>query len=199
MAVDELTRAIAGLVAVVSLAMIGIGVRLLPQCWYRFQHYLRQLSLPVRKSAFPLLALAHLPFVWAVIFACLSVKLPNYMPGIFLLIVAGTALLVFLISIGVAIKRKIKKQTVVKIKIGSYAVAYTTALSYMALSVFLNLVALIGVAPSMLLIDIGPVRPENFEWGKWFLYIAIFTFIVGISMFGLTLAFDKASHKNDSG
>lgn len=58
--------------------------------------------------------------------------------------------------------------------------------------------ALAGVAPTMLLIDIGPFGPENFEVSKWCLYIAIFVFSVGIIMFGLTLAFDKASHKDES-
>jgi len=195
--VPEVSRELAALVAVVSLAMVAISVRLLPPCWRRFQYYLRTLSSPARKSAFRLLVLLHLPIVWAAVFAGLSVKFPDYMPDIFMFVFIGTVLLVLLIEIGVAIKRKIKKQIAVKVE--PRALAYTTALSYLAHSVWLNIVAIIGVSPTMLLIDIGPFGAENFEWGKWFLYIAIFAFCVGTIMFGLTLAFDKAMHSNDKG
>jgi hypothetical protein len=196
MDVSELTRAIAALVAVVSLAMIGITVRLLPQCWNRFQDYFQILSASARKSASPLLALTHLPIALAVVFGLLSVKLADYMPGIFIFVIIGITLLVLLIEIGAGIKRKIKKQTVVKLgDLEMYAPSYFTALSYMALSVGFNITALIGVSPTMLLIDIGPVGPENYEWGKWCLYIAIFLFCVGIIVFGLTLAIDKARER----
>ena len=177
MNIDELTRAIAALTAVVSLAMIGISVRLLPQCWDRFQHHFQALSPSAKKSALPLLVFSHLPIVWAVISVFLTVTLHAFLPDIAILVVIVTALLMFLIEIGAAIKRKIKKQTVVKIgKMEMYAPYYFTALSYMTLSVLFNIAALIGVSPAMLLIDIGPVGPENYEWGKWFLYIAIFAF-----------------------
>lgn len=195
--VTEVSRELAALVAVVSLAMVGISVRLLPPCWHRFQHNIRTLSSPARKSAFWLLALLHLPIVWAAVFAGLSVKFPDYMPDIFIFVIVGTILLVLLIEIGLVIKRRIKKQITVKVE--PRALAYSTALSYLAHSVWLNIVAIIGVSSTMLLIDIGPFRAENFEWGKWFLYIAIFTFCVGTIMFGLTLAFDKDMHNKDGG
>ena len=195
--IDEPSRELAALVAVVSLAMIGISVHLLPKCWDRFQHYFRPLSLAARKSALRLLALLHLPIVWAAIFAVLSVECPNYMPDIFWLVFAGTLLLALLVEAGLTIKRRIKKQIVVKVE--PFAMAYSTALFYLGHSIWLNISALIGVSSTMLLIDIGPGGYENFEWGKWFLFIAIFTFCVGIIEFGFTLALDKARQRNDSG
>jgi hypothetical protein len=196
--VDEISRELAALVAVVSLAMIGISVRLLPRCWDRFQQYFQALSPSAKKSALPLLAFSHLPIVWAVISVCLTVTFHALLPDITILVVIVTALLVFLIEIGAGIKRRIKKQTVVKIgKMEFYAPYYFTALSHMTLSVFFNIGALIGVSPAMLLIDIGPVGPENYEWGKWFLYIGIFAFCVGIIIFGLTLALDKVKQRTD--
>jgi hypothetical protein len=200
MAVDELTRAIAALVAVVSLAMIDISVHLLPKCWNRFQHYSRTVSAPRRKLMSPLLVVSHLPIVLALIFALLGMKLPSYMPDIFIFVIIGMTLLVLLIEGGAEIKRRIKKETAVKIgKIEVYAPMYFTVLSYMTFSIFFNIFALIGVSSTMLLINIGPFEPENFEWGKWCLFIAIFAFCAGIGMFGLTLALDKTSHKKDNG
>jgi hypothetical protein len=198
MTVDELTRAIAGLVAVVALAMIGISVHLLQRCWNRFRHHFQALSPSAKKSALPLLIFSHLPIVVAVISVFLAATLHAFLQDMAILVVLVTALLLFLIVIGAAIRRRIKKQTVVRIgKIEMYAPYYFTALSYMTLSVFFNIGALIGVSPAMLLIDIGPVGSENYEWGKWFLYIAIFAFCVGLIAFGLTLAFDEARQRTD--
>lgn len=197
--IDETSRELAALVAVVSLAMIGIGVHLLPKCWDRVQHYFRKISVPRRKLALPLLMYSHLPIAWLAEFAYLSARLGEYKPDIFIPVFAGTALLALLIHGCVVIKTKIKKQTVVKIsKVESYAVVYYTALTYTALSIALNMAALAGVAPTMLMIDIGPFRPENFEVGKWCLYIAIFIFSVGIIMFGMTLALDKSRQRKDA-
>ena len=193
---NETSRELAALVAVVSLAMIAISVHLLPRSFNRFQHYFGALSPSARKSALPILALTHLPILWVVIFAVLSIECTNRMPGIFWLVFAGTLVLVLLIKGGLAIKRRTKKQIAVRVE--PFPIAYTVALSYLALSVFLNIFALIGVSSSMLMIDIGPGGYENFEWGKWFLFIAIFTFCVGIIEFGLTLALDRARQRNDS-
>jgi len=196
----EITRELAALVAIVSLAMIGISVHLLPRSFNRFQHHFQALSPSAKKSAVPLLVFSHLPILWAFISVFLAVTLHALLQDIAIFVVIVTALLVFLIEIGAAIKRKIKKQTVVKIgKMEIYAPFYFTASSYMTISVLFNIAALIGVSPAMLLIDIGPVGPENYEWGKWFLYIAIFAFCVGIITFGLTLALEKIRHRTDSG
>jgi uncharacterized membrane protein len=67
----------------------------------------------------------------------------------------------------------------------------------MAVSVFFNIVALIGVSPKMLLISVGPLEPEDFEWAKWGLLIGIFAFSIGITFFGITLAVDKARQLNN--
>jgi len=126
MTVDELTRAVAALVAVVSLAMIGIAVRLLPQCWNRVQHCFREVSLPRRKLVLPLVVYSHLPIVWLAEFAYLGTRLREYKPDIFIPVFAGTALVALVIHGVAAIKTRIKKQTVVKIsKVESYAVFIT--------------------------------------------------------------------------
>jgi len=193
--VDEVSRELAALVSVVSLAMIGIVVGIFPRCWNRFEHYRLTLSPSVLKATWRLVPLLCLPILLILAFAFFNIETLNRMPDIFILFLGGMFLLLVLlvlIDIGVRIKRKIKKQTVSKAEPHTFTYLYFTALSYMAFSVFSNIIALTGVSPAMLLIDIGPYGPENFEWGKWFLYIGIFAFCVGIPFFGITLAVDKA-------
>ena len=49
----------------------------------------------------------------------------------------------------------------------------------------------------MLLISLGSLSPEDFEWAKWILVIGIFAFTMGITFFGITLAVDKARQLNN--
>jgi uncharacterized membrane protein YgdD (TMEM256/DUF423 family) len=198
--VDEVTRELAALVSIVSLAMVGIIVGIFPHCWNRFKHYRLTLSPSVWKVTWRLVPLLCLPILLILAFAFFNIETLNRMPDIFILFLGGIFLLLVLlvlIDIGVTIKRKIKKQIVGKAEPHTFTYLYFTALSYMAFSVFSNIIALIGVSPAMLLIDIGPFRPEDFEWGKWFLYIGIFAFCGGITFFGITLAVDKARQLNN--
>ncbi len=86
---------------------------------------------------------------------------------------------------------KNKKQTVIKSE--GYTLYYYTALSYMVFSVIFNLFALGGVSSTMLLIKTGPFGPEDFEYAKWCLFIRTIVFSFGIVVFGIALAFDRAS------
>jgi len=193
--VDEVTRELAALVSLVSLAMVGIIVGIFPHCWNRFKHYHLTLSPSVWKATCWLVPLLCLPILVILAFTFFSVETPNYMPNIFILFLCGIFLLLALIYIGVTIKRKIKKQIVSEAE--PHTLFYFTALSYMAVSVFFNIVALIGVSPKMLLISVGSLEPEDFEWAKWGLLIGIFAFTIGITVFGITLAVDKARQLNN--
>jgi hypothetical protein len=193
--VDEVTRELAALVSIVSLAMVGIIVGIFPHCWNRFKHYRVTLFPSVWKATCRLVALLCLPILLILAFTFFSVETPNHMPNIFILFLCGIFLLLALIYIGVVIKRKIKKQIVSEAE--PHTLFYFTALSYMAASVFFNIVALIGVSPKMLLISVGSLEPEDFEWAKWGLLIGIFAFSIGIIFFGITLAVDKARQLNN--
>jgi hypothetical protein len=193
--VDEVSRELAALVCVVSLAMIGIIVGIFPHCWNRFKHYRLTLSPSVWKATWRLVPLLCLPILLILAYAFFNIETLNRMPNIFILFLCGIFLLLALIYIGVTIKRKIKKQIVSEAE--PHTLFYFTALSYMAVSVFFNVVALIGVSPKMLLISVGPLEPEDFEWAKWILVIGIFAFTMGITFFGITLAVDKARQLNN--
>jgi hypothetical protein len=190
--VNEPTCELAALVSIVSLAMIGIIVGIFPHCWNRFKHYRLTLSPSVWKATYRLVSLLCLPILLILAFAFFNVETLNHMPNIFILFLCGIFLLLALIYTGVTIKRKIKKQIVSEAE--PHTLFYFTALSYMAVSVFSNIIALIGVSPTMLLISLGSLEAEDFLWANWILLIGIFAFTIGITVFGITLAVDKARH-----
>ena len=193
--VDEVTRELAALVAVVSLAMIGIIFGIFPHCWNRFKHYRLTLSPSVWKATWWLVQLLYVPILVILAYAFFNIETLNRMPSIFIIFLCGIFLLLALIYIGVTVKRKIKRQIVSEAE--PHTLFYFTALSYMAVSVFSNIIALIGVSPKMLLISLGSLSPEDFEWAKWILVIGIFAFTMGITFFGITLAVDKARQLNN--
>ena len=189
---DDVSRELAALVSVVSLGMIAIVVNILRHSWNRFEHHFLRLSPSVRKATFRDVLFLHWPILLLLVVAYFGVRSPDYTPEIVILSLFGTIIILAIISIVLLIKRRIKKQTF--IKSDTYTLCYYTALSYMVFSVVLNLFALGGVAPTMLLIKTGPFGPQNFEYAKWCLYIGIFIFSFGIVLFGFTLAFDRASN-----
>lgn len=193
--VDEVSRELAALVSVVSLVMIGIIVGIFPHCWNRFKHYRLTLSPSVWKATCWLVPLLCLPILLILAFAFFNVETLNHMPKIFILSLVVIFLLLALIYIGVTIKRKIKKQIVSEAE--PHTLFYFTALSYMAVSVFSNIIALIGVSPTMLLISLGSFEAGDFLWANWILLIGILAFSVGITVFGITLAVDKARQLNN--
>jgi len=75
--VDEVSRELAALVSIVSLAMIGIIVGIFPHCWNRFKHYRLTLSPSVWKATYRLVPLLCLPILLILAFAFLVLK-----PGI---------------------------------------------------------------------------------------------------------------------
>lgn len=193
--VNEPTCELAALVSIVSLAMIGIIIGIFPHCWNRFKHYRVTLSPSVWKATCWLVPLLCLPILLILAFAFFSVETLNYMPNIFIRFSGAIGLLLAIIYIGVTIKRKIKKQIVSEAE--PHTLFYFTALSYMAVSVFSNIIALLGVSPTMLLISLGSFEAGDFVWANWILLIGIFAFTIGITVFGTTWAVDKARQLNN--
>ena len=194
MNLNDVSRELAALVAVVSIAMVVINVNILRYCWNRFEPNRLNLSRPVWRLTSSIgLFVVFVPMSVLLLFVLYRVESQDYLIvcvfKVVVLVVLMLSGLLLLINIGIAIKRKIKKKVI--IEIDSNTVFYFAALLYMVFSVFFNIGALIGVSPTMLLLTIGPFEPANFEWGKWCLYIGIFSFSVGIILFGLGFLFDR--------
>ncbi len=188
---DEIPRELAALVSVVALAMIGIVATIIKHSWNKFEHHFLTLTPSIRRATFRDVLFLYWPILILLIVAYFGVKSPEYVPELFILSSVGVTLILMLIAIGLIIKRRIKKQILVKSE--GYTLSYFTALSCMAFSIMFNLFALGGVSSTMLLIKTGPFGPENFEYAKWSLFIGILIFSFGIVIFGITSAFDRAS------
>ncbi len=55
----------------------------------------------------------------------------------------------------------------------------------LAVSIFFNLFALLGITATMLGLHLGPFEIENFNWGIYFIFAGGFTFILGVFYIGL--------------
>jgi hypothetical protein len=75
--VDEVSRELAALVSVVSLAMVGIIVGISPHCWNRFKHYRLTLSPSVWKATCRLVPLLCLPILLILAFTFFIFENPN--------------------------------------------------------------------------------------------------------------------------
>ena len=195
MNLNDVSRELAALVAVVSIAMVATNVNILRCCWSRFETNWVNLSRPVwRFTSSVALFAGFAPISLLILFVLYRVENQNYLIVSVFKVVAVVVLLLFglllLVNVGIAMKSKIKKKII--IELDSNTGFYFAALLYMVFSVFFNIGALIGVSHTMLLLTIGPFEPVYFdEWGKWWLYIGTFAFAVGLGLFGIGFLFDK--------
>ncbi len=190
MTVDEISRELAALVAVFSLAMIAIAIGLLRQFWTRFERLRLNLS-PSQWAATYRMALTILicAIVVLLLYISLRIQNPDYVLPRWLLPVGFFGAPILILAIDIVVRSKVKKQPVADADANTYY--YLTALSLMSFSVLFNIAAVIGVTPSMLLIKWGPLEAESFEWSKWILIIAIMFFFGGILLFATAFILEK--------
>jgi len=72
---------------------------------------------------------------------------------------------------------------------------YRTTLVWLALCILFCLIALYGVTPTMLNIEIGPFNQDNYNWARWFLLDGIICFVIGILSFASTYIFQRIKVK----
>ncbi len=119
MTVDELTQAIAALVAVVSLAMIALTISVLQHCWRRFEQHRRKLSWPASKATGSLgLFVAVAPTSLLLLWVLASAERQDAASVIVssVLIILALVLVVFLAVRynGVSVRRRTKGQSIVQ-------------------------------------------------------------------------------------
>lgn len=200
MSPDDLAQAIAGLVAVVSLAMIAIAVGMLRHSWHRFEQHRRKLSWATWKATgslglFILVLPTGLLFLWA-LFSTQHQDLPSLIVSRVLTIILVVLVGLFAMrSNGVRLRRRTKAHILVPAEY--HTLWHFAALCYLALSIILNAFALVGVSHTMLLIEIAAAY-ANFEFARWLLMLAVYAFLVGIVLLGTAFAIDKATQwKNE--
>ena len=104
-----------------------------------------------------------------------------------MLLLATIAIFYMIVSL---ILRKIGKAQKPR-KPDDLALLYFAAFTFLALGTICSLFALAGVTPTMLMIEIGPYGPENFNWGRWMVQDGIFFLMCGILALGFAYIIDK--------
>lgn len=166
----------AALVTVVSIALVGTAAILLSPAWKGFEQRFLKLSSLERKTVLrntlillcPILILLGTETV-------VGVYWPNLVQVAVFLIMLLLAAIAVLSTPVVLILRRIKKTK--PQKPDELSLLYFIALSFLALCIMCNLLALIGVTPTMLMIEIGPYGPDNFNWGRWMVLDGVFFFV----------------------
>ncbi|MFC2045598.1 hypothetical protein ACFLUH_02860 [Chloroflexota bacterium] len=185
---EDITRELAALVAIVSIALIGATVVLLPLAWKRFEKKFLKLPSYKRKGIMKNSLIVIIP-----IFTLVGIQtiIGVYWPSNFQEIVVSLMLLFMVIYIPVVLvlkrKGKIQKQS----KLDNLPFIYFLILVFLASSIMFSVFALLGVTPTMLAIEIGPYNPENFNSGRWMLQDSIFLFVSGIWMLGFAYLDDR--------
>jgi len=188
---QDVTRELAALVAIVSIALIGTTVVLLPPAWRGFEQRFSKLPSIERKTVIRNTVIIFCPILilvgtWTVI----GVYWPDLVQAaVFLVILLLAAIAIFYMIVSLILRRIGKAQK--PHKPDELALLYFAALTFLALGIMCSLFALVGVTPTMLMIEIGPYGPKNFNWGRWMVQDGVFFLICGILALGFAYIVDR--------
>lgn len=154
---DDVTRELAALAAIVSIALIGITVALLPTAWRGFEQRFLKLPSIERKTVIKNMFIIFCPILiivgtWTVI----GVYWPDLVQVAVLLVMLLLTTIAIFYMIVSFILRKIGKSQKPR-KPDDSALLYFAAFTFLALGIMCSLFALAGVTPTMLMIEIGPL------------------------------------------
>lgn len=193
---QDVTRELAALVAVVSIALVGTAVILLSLTWKGFEQRFVKLSPAERKGLIRNMLILLCPVL--LLITCTTVTgvyWPNLVQAIALLIMLLLVAMGILLTPVVIILRR-RKKAPLSHKPDELSLLYSFALSFLTASILCSLSALFGVTPTMLAIVIGPYGPENFNWGRWLLQDGVFFFVCGTYMLGFAYIRERVAHPN---
>ena len=194
--IPEANRTIAALVAVVSIALIGVTYPLISRAWQVFEARYFSLNILEKKkvmSALMKTVLFILIFPISITFS--GIYFPGYEQEVFFLVMlAVIAIFILFMPIWFIqfIIRKIKRIKQTPSKPDEPSLEYGFVLFFFAFSIFCSICSLFAVSSDMLNISIGPYNAENFNWGRWLMIDAIIFFMSGIYTFVLVYIKNRA-------
>ncbi|PIP47975.1 MAG: hypothetical protein COX14_04720 [Chloroflexi bacterium CG23_combo_of_CG06-09_8_20_14_all_45_10] len=188
---QDVTRELAALVAIVSIALAGTTIVLLPPAWRGFEERFLKLPSIERKTVIRNTFILLCPILILVgTETAIGVYWPDLVQAaVFLVMLLLAAIAILSIPV-VLILRRIRKTQKPR-KPDELSLLYFTALIFLTLCIMCSLFALIGVTPTMLMIEIGPYGPEDFNWGRWMLQDGVFFLVCGIWMLGFAYVDDR--------
>ncbi|MDD5702198.1 MAG: hypothetical protein PHU23_09140 [Dehalococcoidales bacterium] len=170
---------LAALVAVVSVAIIGVAIMLIPPLWKGCKKT-SGFPLQERRTIYKILALVYGLFV-VILFITnfIGIHAPSFIqPVTRIFLIAIVVIFLFY----VVVQRLISwiKKSREPYPVDYLAFSYRFTLASILLCVFFSTFALFGVSQTMLGIEIGPFNQDNYNWGRWWLADGITFFVIGI-------------------
>jgi len=185
------TQQLAALVAVVSIAIIGVAILLISPTWKGFKNTSFGLTIPEERVINRIILLFFGPLL---LFIFITNFIGVYAPSLYQPVARILYLLILVIWIISIIASQIIKwmrKSQPPLKIESLPFLYRTTLVWLALCILFCLIALLGVTPTMLNIEIGPFNQDNYNWARWFMFDGIAFFVIGILIFVSTYIFQR--------
>ncbi len=195
--VTPLEQQVAALVALVSVALIGIQFAIIKRVWQLFER--RCLALPRKERnnvalkglwVFVPILIVNAIFIYSRVYVTAEDSV-----NVFIFLMAIFIVLLLLSSFIVWIIRKVRKTKVHKPdKAGLYS--FLAMVIFIA-SILCNVVALLGVSATMLNVEAGPYGPQNYTFGKWILISGISFFYIWMFSYAFAFAEDYIKKRTE--
>ncbi len=189
---------LAALVAVVSITIIGIAILLISQTWKGFENTSFGLTIPEKRVINRIILFLFGPLL---LFIFITNFIGVYAPTLFQPVARILYLLIFVIwIISIIVSQIVKwmRKSQPSPKVESLPFLYRITLVWLTLCILFCLIALFGVAPTMLNIEIGPFNQDNYNWARWFLFDGIIYFVIGVFSFASIYLFQRIKVKKQA-
>jgi len=194
MLLPENAQTIAGLVALVSIALFTVEVLILPKMWEKLNPYLFNLSREKRVHLAKItLFVIGLPIILMGVYTIAGVYDPKHVDSwVFITMFLITLVLVLTLSVrGLISLLRSRKSKKVREKVEELPLLFVTGFAFIVIGMMSNLVALFGVSAAMLGIETGIYNVENYNWGRWFMMDAVYFSVCGIVIVGVAYLCEK--------
>ena len=194
MVLPENSQTIAALVALVSIALLGVEILILPAVWKKLDYCFFGLPKEKKRSVVRVvLLMVSFPVVFMGINTIAGIYyLANVNEILLSALFITIVIMMFALLIVWGISRlKGKKKFKIAEKGDELSVLFVTSFVLLIIGVLSNLLALTGVSTAMLDINMGPYSAENYNWGRWVLKDAVSFFVASISVVGVAYLYEK--------
>ena len=207
MELPENAQTIAGLIALVSVAIFTVEVMIISRLWHKLDTCF--FGIPVERKRY----LGKFVFIMVAAFVAVigvytvaGVHDPQNATNYTLMVVLVILLVLVLVLVVRGLislrkrlilwirgakkksegKKEVGKKNVVekREKIDGLPLLFVTGSVFLIIGMFCDLFALFGVSATMLDINIGIYNAENYRWGVWLMMDAVFFFVVGVTIVG---------------
>jgi len=187
MPVDQnISQQLAALVAVVSIAIIGVAILLIPPTWKSFETAYFSLGKSEKYN------IAKKLFLWFglfILFILITNFIGAYAPSLMrpfgMLFILLLLIICIIFSIVSSIAKR-KKEDSPSPRLEPLPFMYPATLTLIGFCIIFSSAALYGVAYPMLNIEIGPFNQDNLNLAKWFLVDGITFLILGVFNYAYT-------------